>query len=281
MAAPDGLVYDRPRVSDWAKIETPKATAEAIHKLDQLGGSAAESAARKRYLDVLDPRPGERIIDVGAGTGVATIEIAARIAPDGKVVALDPSLPLLDVAKAGAAAAGLAEMVDCRVGDARAMPFLDGFFDRGFCHWVLLHVSPPEDIVREMARVVRPGGRVVCVELDWEAPIVHPGASELTRRIFDFCNARHIEQYVGRRLPGIARACGLADVRVEAGMLIDQAANGRQWLDFLKSRVERALVGNAVTASEGQAWTSEIEAAAVAGRYLFAVPQFVVTGTVA
>ena len=69
----------------------------------------------------------------------------------------------------------LADVVECKVGDARALPFADGVFDRAFCHWVLLHVSPPEGIVREMRRVVRRGGRVICVEMDWETPIVFPG----------------------------------------------------------------------------------------------------------
>jgi ubiquinone/menaquinone biosynthesis C-methylase UbiE len=271
---------DKPKVSSWAKIETADAAAEAINKLDLLGRSRAESTARKHYLDTLDPQPGERIVDVGAGTGLATIEIASRIAPDGRVVALDPSPPLLDAAKASAAAAGLADLVECRVGDARAIPFPDGTFDRAFCHWVLLHVSPPEGIVREMRRVVRRGGRLVFVELDWEAPIVLPGMPEVTRRIFDFCNARHLEQYLGRRLPGIVRACGLAGVQVQPGMLFDEAVDGRQWLDFLRTRVALALAANVVTADEGEAWTRDIESAATAGRFLFAVPQFVVTGTV-
>ena len=271
---------DKPKESAWAKIETPEAAAEAIRKLDWLGRTATETAARKRYLDILAPQPAERILDVGGGTGLATIEIARRIAPSGRVVALDPSPPLLDVAKAGAAAAGLADVVECRVGDARAMPFADGIFDRAFCHWVLLHVSPPEGIVREMRRVVRRGGRVVCVELDWEAPVVHPGEPEVTRRIFDFCNARHLEQYMGRRLPAIVRSCGFANVQVEPMVLFDEAADGRQWLDFLKSRVELALAGNAVNATEGAAWTRDIESAAAERRYLFAVAQFVVCGTV-
>jgi ubiquinone/menaquinone biosynthesis C-methylase UbiE len=272
---------DKPKESAWAKIETPEAAAEAIGKLDRLGRSAAETSARRRYLDILDPRPGERVLDVGGGTGLATIEIARRIAPAGKVVALDPSPPLLAVAKAAAAAAGLADAVECRVGDARAMPFADGTFDRAFCHWVLLHVSPPEGIVREMRRVVRHGGRIVCVELDWEAPILYPGAPEVTRRIFDFCNARHLEQYMGRRLPTIVRGCGLADVRVEPMVLVDEAADGRPWLDYLMSRVALAVAGNAVTEAEGAGWMREIEAAAAERRYLFAVAQFVVAGTVA
>src|SRR5690349_11701563 len=107
---------DKPKESAWAKIETPEAAAEAIGKLDRLGRSAAETAARRRYLDMLAPQPGERILDVGGGTGLATIEIARRIAPSGRVVAIDASPPLLDYAKTSAAALGLADIVECRVG---------------------------------------------------------------------------------------------------------------------------------------------------------------------
>ena len=61
----------------------------------------------------------------------------------------------------------------------------------------------------------------------------------------------------------------------------ENSRRGRQWLDFLKTRLALALAGNVVTAAEGEAWTGDIESAATAGRFLFAVPQFVVTGTVA
>jgi ubiquinone/menaquinone biosynthesis C-methylase UbiE len=266
--------------SDWTSIDTPEAAAVAVAKLDRLGGSAAGVAARRRCLDLLDPRPGERILDVGGGTGLAAIEIARRVAPGGRAVLLDPSSRLLEVAAERAAAAGLGGNLECRAGDGRAAPFADGAFDRAFCQWVLLHVGPPEAIVDEMRRVVRRGGRIVCVELDWEAPILHPGDPMVTRRIFDFCNARHVEQYMGRRLPAIFSACRLTDIRVEPVVLLDRGAAGRQWLDYLATRVELALAGGAVTAAEAARWTADIEAAASEGRYLFAVTQLAVAAAV-
>jgi ubiquinone/menaquinone biosynthesis C-methylase UbiE len=271
---------DKPKVSTWAKIETAEAAAVAIRKLDRLGRSVAESEARRRYLDVLDPQPGEYILDVGGGSGLATLEIARRVSPSGKAVALDPSPPLLDYARGEAAASGLGDNTEFEVGDGRALPFPDGSFDRAFCHWVLVHVTPPEGVVREMRRVVRSGGRIVCVELDREAPILFPGAPELSRRIFDFCAARHPEEQMGRRLPGIVRSCGLADVQVEALVLLDEGSRGDQWLEFLRGRAELALGGKVISEAEATAWTGEIEAAAREGRYLLAVMQFVVRGTV-
>ena len=131
-----------------------------------------------------------------------------------------------------------------------------------------------------MRRVVRAGGRIVCVELDREAPILFPGAPELSRRIFDFCAARHPQEQMGRRLPGIVRSCGLADVQVEALVLLDEGSRGDQWLEFLRSRADLALGAKVISEAEAGAWTREIETAAREGRYLFAVTQFVVRGTV-
>ena len=114
------LMSDKPKVSTWAKIETHEAAAVAIRKLDRLGRSVAESEARRRYLDILDPRPGERVLDVGGGSGLATLEIARRVSPSGKAVALDPSPPLLDHARGEAAASGLGGNTEFEVGDGRA-----------------------------------------------------------------------------------------------------------------------------------------------------------------
>ena len=87
----------------------------------------------------------------------------------------------------------------------RTLPFPDGAFDRSFCRWVLLHVEAAEAVVREMRRVARPGGRIMCVEADWETVTVYPGERRLTRRILNFSSDRHIEGWSGRRLAPLLR----------------------------------------------------------------------------
>jgi ubiquinone/menaquinone biosynthesis C-methylase UbiE len=268
-----------PREDRWSQITSPEEAAEMIHKLEELGRCPAERLARRRIIDLLELRPGMKVIDVGAGTGLITTDIAGRVAP-GKVVALDPSELLLDVARRAAAGADVLDVVDCKVGDARALPFADGVFDRAFCHWVLLHVDQPQEVVAEMRRVVRPGGRVTCVEMDWETPIVFPGARELTRRILHFGNDRHVDGWMGRSLVPLFRDAGLADIAVEPIVDSDDGTGGREWLNFLKSRAQNALAADVVTTREAADWFGAIEAAAELGRYFFAVTQFVVWGTV-
>jgi SAM-dependent methyltransferase len=189
------------RHDDWTCLDAPDAAAAAIAKLEALGLSAAEVAARDSYLGLLDLRPGQTVLDVGGGTGCSAIEIARRVGRTGRVVALDPSVPLGAFGREAATRAGVGEVLEWRLGSAEALPFPDGTFDRAFCRWVLLHVEAAEAVVREMRRVVRPGGRIMCVEADWETVTVYPGERGLTRRILNFLDRpahRGLEQTPAR-----------------------------------------------------------------------------------
>jgi ubiquinone/menaquinone biosynthesis C-methylase UbiE len=268
------------REDDWSRIESPGAVADAIRKLERYARSPAEQAARRRYLDLLDLRPGMKVVDVGAGSGLISLEMAERVGPGGKVVALDPSAPLLDAARKAAIAAGCGRIVEGRVGDARAIPFPDGSFDRALCHWVLLHVADQERVLAEMRRVVSPGGKVACVEMDWETQVVFPGGRELTRRILNFNTDRHIDGWMGRRLPALFSDLHFVDVTVDAITNTDDGSRGPEWLEFLRGRAENARAGGIITEAEGGEWIGAIEVAADERRYFFAVTQFVVTGVV-
>ena len=267
------------RTDSWTAVDTPERVATAVRKLERFGRTEAERAARRRYLDLLAPRPGETVVDVGAGTGLITLDIAARLRPGGKVVAVDPSAALLDHACGAAEAAGLGDVFESKVGDGRALPFADRSVDAAFCHWVLLHVDPAATVLQELKRVTRPGGRVMCVEMDWETAIVHPGERALTRRILNFSNDRHVDGWTGRRLTSLFKECGLVDVTIEAIVDVDQSGDAA-WLEFIGERAQNAVEGGVISDTEARVWTGAIKAAAAGDRYFFAVTQFAVLGRV-
>ena len=105
------------------------------------------------------------VADIGTGTGVLALELA-RLGL--RVIAIDHSPRMLDAARAKAESEGLAA-VELRLGDAGALPLADGEVDAALAHMVLQYLASPAEALREMARVVRPGGAVVAVDFEEHA----------------------------------------------------------------------------------------------------------------
>jgi ArsR family transcriptional regulator len=103
--------------------------------------------------------PGLRVADVGTGTGILAAELA-RLGL--RVVAVDHSEKMLEAARAKFAALGVS--VELRHGEADALPLGDGEMHAAFAHMVLHYLPSPAEAIREMARVVGPGGRVIVVD---------------------------------------------------------------------------------------------------------------------
>jgi demethylmenaquinone methyltransferase / 2-methoxy-6-polyprenyl-1,4-benzoquinol methylase len=105
-----------------------------------------------------------RALDVGTGTGALALAVA-RAVPGGSVVGVDFAGPMIARAPGRAAAAGLDERTDFAQADALRLPFPDRSFDAVTSAFVVRNVADLGQAFREQARVLRPGGRVVCVEL--------------------------------------------------------------------------------------------------------------------
>jgi SAM-dependent methyltransferase len=126
--------------------------------------------------DTLQPKSGRRILDVGCGTGTAEVNLARLRLPQVTLFAVD----LLTDRVAAALAAARAHNIRARfaAADACSLPFPDRAFDSTFCVAVLQHITDAPRAVGEMARVTRPGGRVLAVEPDNSARYFFSSARE-------------------------------------------------------------------------------------------------------
>ena len=118
---------------------------------------------RRRLLEILEPTPGERMLEVGPGTGYYTLPVAARLASGGTLEVLDVRQRFLDHTMAQARAAGLTNVVT-RLGDGGALVYPDGSFDAAFLVTVLGEIPNPEAALSELRRVLKPTGRLVVGE---------------------------------------------------------------------------------------------------------------------
>lgn len=112
-----------------------------------------------------DPRPGERWLDVCCGTGKITLEIGRRLGTCGEVTGLDFNAAMLSVAKHAEDEAKLPMPIHWLEGDALLMPFPDATFDGVTIGFGLRNLPDFDQGIKEMRRVLKPEGRLVCLEL--------------------------------------------------------------------------------------------------------------------
>jgi ubiquinone/menaquinone biosynthesis C-methylase UbiE len=128
---------------------------------------------RTRLREALAPVPGERLLEIGPGTGYYTLPVAEWLGADGTLEIFDLQQEMLDHTEGRARDAGLSNVFGSQ-GDAQALPFGDDAFAGAYLVTVLGEIPDQEAALRELARVVRPDGRVVVGELFGDPHWVSP-----------------------------------------------------------------------------------------------------------
>jgi demethylmenaquinone methyltransferase/2-methoxy-6-polyprenyl-1,4-benzoquinol methylase len=144
-------------------IELFEGLPERYDLLSSLLSFGQDPRWRRKMVGAVRVSPGDRVLDVATGTGMVACELAARYGC--AVVGLDQSESMLGRARVKLAAdPALAQHIDLVVGEAERLPFHDGEFDALTFTYLLRYVDDPAATMRELARVVRPGGTIASLE---------------------------------------------------------------------------------------------------------------------
>lgn len=227
---------------------------------------------RRRTIEALALSPGEIVLDIGCGPGYLTRDIAERVMPDGRAIGIDTSQPMLDVAAARCADR---QNVEFRRGDATALEFADASIDVVAAVQVYLFVPDLARAFSELARVLKPGGRAVIVDTDWDSLVWHSSDPDRMNRFIEIWKRRYVNATVARLFPGCLCDAGLAIEYAGAIPIVELAPNDASYSGSQVSEVAK-YVGSkgGLSPEEASSWAGDLRALASRGDYFFGLNRY-------
>jgi len=269
-------VDDPPELGGFADVDAAPAPGALAGYLDAVREVGAVAEWKRRGLEALRPRPGLTLVDLGCGTGEDVVALAVMVAPGGRAMGIDASATM--IAEARRRAAGRDD-VEFRVGDARALDLPDASVDGVRAERVLLHMDDPFAVVAEMARVTRPGGRVVVAEPDWGTLAIDAPGADAGRAVAAAGAARFRAPTSGRSLRRLLIEAGLVDVEVAARTLVIDDPARAEAVFQIADAARHAVRDGRLTEAGAEHWMRGVATAGAAGTLLVAMTAFMASGT--
>jgi SAM-dependent methyltransferase len=272
----------RPRLSSkidpYRAIDRQRQPHSYVEHLEERGRTPAQAGLRRRFLRFAKLARGQRVLEVGAGTGIVTRDAAALVGPRGRVIGVDPSRVMTEAARRFARRLGRGGRPVHEVGDGARLRFAAGRFDRVFAVTVLLHVQDSEAILRDMLRVTRPGGFLAIQDQDFGSlTLDHPDRA-LTARIMDGVVARmYPDPWSGRTLFGRLVRLGLGRVRLFVDVYEDTRLEPYTHAMLTRRALNAVRLGLA-SAGAAARWMAAIERLAASGQFAFTLNYYAVRG---
>ncbi len=228
------------------------------------------------------------VLDVGAGTGALSLDLAWRMGAQGRVTAVDRDAQALEIAHALAGEVGI-ELATA-IGDANALPAGDATQNLTIARFLFQHLSAPAAALAEMRRVTRPGGRIVIIDVDDDVMLCEPAGlpheTALRQAIRALQAQRGGNRLIGRQLYRLMREAGLVNIqvivipRVQLGVQNGRNAEAEAYQLERLRREREALIGSGLmTAEEFATAQAETEKGFAQDRFAMEA-EFVATGLV-
>lgn len=255
-----------------SQLEFDEQEARQLEGMYEIG-----DARRRRELAraALAAAPGERILDVGCGPGFYCAELLAEVGESGWVTGVDSSPAMLALAARRCASHDNVELLE---GEAVALPVRDEAFDAALTVQVIEYVPDVEKALAELRRALRPGGRVVIWDIDWDTLSVHSEDPKLSERVLRAWDEHLAHRTLPRTLAGRLRAAGFEEVDMTAHAFAALGHAPDSWASALVPFLGRFVAGRAgVSEEEADAWVAEQRRLEEQGDFYFGCIQFCFT----
>ncbi|MGH3669111.1 MAG: methyltransferase domain-containing protein [Pseudonocardiaceae bacterium] len=230
---------------------------------------------RAHLREVLALVPGSQVLDIGCGPGILASEMAAEVSPAGHVYGIDISESMLALAEQHCGTAG---GVTLRSGRAERIPFGDEEFDAAIAVQVYEYVTDIEGALAELFRVLRPGGRAVILDTDWDSLVWYTEDRTRMQRVLELWDGHLVDPRLPERLGPLLARAGFVDERLTSLTFLNRECHENTYSFWLIGFVESFLRDQGKAgAAEAQAWAEELHALARDQRYFFSLDRYAFT----
>lgn len=227
---------------------------------------------RMATLKSLALREGESVLDIGVGPGLLAHDMAQQVGAAGRVVGIDSASAMVDIARNRCTCF---PQVEIRSGDAQNLEFADCSFDAAVCTQVLLYVSSVEQVLAEIRRVLKPGGRVVIVETDWRSLVLGSGYSGTTERMIQSWDAEVASPNLPPVLHPMLKTAGFSAVSVSViPVMANSCAEGSFAYSMIDQFSKYAVKQGRVTESDARRWKEDLHARHHDDMFFYCVNRF-------
>jgi arsenite methyltransferase len=224
---------------------------------------------RNIFMETLNLRTGERVLELGCGGGSYAFEAAKFVGPTGHISAIDISAD--QVAAARERCAGFA-WVECQIGDLLELPHQDGEFDAVYSVQVVEYAGDLMKAFRQIHRVLRDGGRFVNISTNWSSCVWYSENKERMRRVLDGWSAHETHRDLPTILAGELRKAGLQLLRQRAVPILNTSFSENRISYWLCKLIPGYVTSRgAVSKEEADAWAAEFAELDQRGEYFFSL----------
>lgn len=263
----------RERRSGW-DVDRARDPQAYVRFLDHAGAGQRIRKLREQSYELLEARPGMRLLDAGCGVGDDARALARLVSPGGSVVGLDGSAVM--VGEAVQRSEGLALAVEFIQGNIQALPFADESFDGCRAERVLQHVADPEAALAELIRVARPGAMIVVTDSDHGMTALNGSDRRLTMKALACWAGAITNGWIGRQLPGMFTRHGLRDITIipSASVYTSIVSHRGRLLRAVQGGVRHGVM----TEAEADAFMADQDDLDARGEFMLSTMLFAVAG---
>jgi SAM-dependent methyltransferase len=246
---------------------------EAARAVEEVYGTADVVEQRRVVVRALAPAAGETGIDIGCGPGLLACELAGAVGPGGRIIGLDASPSMLAIAGRRSCGQGAApvELIEADVG--RGLPVGDGVADFAVATQVYEYVPDMPAALAEARRALRPGGRLLVLDTDWDSLVWRSADEARMARVIAAWDEHLAHRDLPRRLPQLLREAGLSLVASAVVPLLNVGYSRATYSAGLIGLIEAFVPGRGgVGADEARAWGEGLRG--MGEDYFFAMSRF-------